>query len=270
MNTRYIHIITFLFIASACANTDTYRRVGGDHLFLKNSEKALFWFDGIHCNDPKHRMFDDIQQKFAEFHPDLILAEGGHDGLYQSREDAILRGGEPGYVSYLGHLQQLPVLDIEPPLQKQYAYLLGKYQSQDVLAMYLIRQICQIQREEKDTSAIRYDFMAYALGFVNQRKEEGFPILAEIDAAYIQTLLLPHLHQEITNENWRQIDVGKIIYFNTEPNVIHDIWRDTTTYRDDYCVALIADLSRAYRRIFVMMGGDHIKNQKTRLEEIYR
>jgi hypothetical protein len=265
---KFISLL-FVFFVVGCTMMDTYSRVAGNHLHLKNNDKELFWFDGIHCSDPNHRMFDDIKNQFDSFEPDVVLVEGGNNKPFTDKENAILGGGEPGYASYLGYQKNIPVLDIEPPMDNQYGFLIDKYEEKDILAMYIIRQMYQLQGEIKDSPKIKIEFYDYFIHFIEKMKEGGFPINEQINPSFINNVLLPHLEIDVDDVNWKEIDVGSIIYFNESKNVIHDIWNDVTNYRDDYSVELIAELYNKYNRIFIMMGGDHIDAQRARLGEIY-
>ena len=266
-NAKALISLIFVLFNFSCTS-DVYTRVAGNPLYLSNGTQELFWFDGIHCSDPSHRMFRDIENEFDKFVPDCVLVEGGNNIDSSDGENAILNGGEPRYVAYLGYRHNVPVFDIEPSDEQQFRFLLSKYEAGEILAMYLIRQIYQLHRELKDDPRNKVDFYRYFIGFINQMKLNGFPI-DDVSPQTIDNSLRPYFSLKITEDNWYSLDVGSIIYFNRTPNRIHDIWKDVTNYRDDHCVSLIEDLSKKYNRIFVMMGGDHIRAQKDRLAKIY-
>lgn len=257
-------VLAVSLLAVGCATTDTYARVGGRHLRLDSGTKQLFWFNGIHCSDPRHRMFDDIDREFRTFAPTCVLVEGGANVPSASRDEAIVRGGEPRYVAFLGFQAGVPVFDLEPSLDTQLALLTSKYPKSDVLAMYLIRQLYQKQREFRD-NGIPIDVDQYLGSYVGRTPLAGLVPEGKSPRSLVEA----HLGQSLS-ESWFTADYGSVIYFNTKPNVIHDIWRDTTALRDEYGAQRIADLSQKYERIFVMMGSDHIPKQRARLEQAYR
>ncbi len=276
MRRKTLFLVSLIFVAIIIIGykllTDTYFRVGGNHLHLKSNQKELFWFNGIHNNNPNHRMFNDIEKEFNSFQPNYVLVEGDSNlKIYKSKEEAILSGGEPAFVSYLARNNGVQVESIEPSSKAQYDYLLEKYSGNDILAMYIIRQMYQIQREMKDSEEISYDFFEYFHGFIDNMINEGFPIENSVTNKYITDILRPHLTMEVTEDNWKDINIGQIVYFNNSPNIINAIGEDITNFRDIYSVKLIKRLVEENEdiKIFVMMGGDHIKNQKEELEEIF-
>ncbi|WBW95691.1 hypothetical protein [Oceanirhabdus sp. W0125-5] len=256
-------MIIIIFVLSGC---DTYSRVGGKHLHLQSNNKELFWFNGIHCNDPEHRMFDDIKKEFSSFNPDLVLVEGGaNKQSYSSEKNAILHGGEPAFVSYISREKHIKIENIEPSNSKTFKYLLSKYDHDDVLAMLILRQINQTQREAKNTEI---DFEKYYISFLNHLVEEGFPLEKEIqDIEDISNFLSPYIGFKLTNNTWGKIKAKKIVYF--DDGTVHDIWKDTIIFRDDHVVKLIESKLKEYDKIFVMMGFDHAKNQQKRLKSIF-
>lgn len=257
-------VLAVSLLAVGCATTDAYARVGGRHLRLDSGAKQLLWFSGVHCSDPNHRMFDDIDREFRSFAPTCVLVEGGANVPSASREEAIVRGGEPRYVAFLGFEAGVPVFDLEPPLETQLAFLTAKYPKSDVLAMYLIRQLYQKQREFRD-NGVPIDVDQYLDSYLSR---SSLAVLLPEDQSP-RTLVEAHLGHSVS-ESWFTADYGSVIYFNATPNVVHHIWKDTTALRDDYGAQLIADLSQTYDRIFVMMGSDHIPKQRARLEQAYR
>lgn len=256
-------LLAMSFLAG-CATTDAYARVGGRHLRLDAGTRQLFWFSGIHCSDPRHRMFVDIEREFRAFAPTCVLVEGGANVPSASRDEAIVRGGEPRYVAFLGFEAGVPVLDLEPSLEVQVAFLTTKYPRSDVLAMYLIRQLYQKQREFRD-NGVPIDVDQYLGSFVGHSPLGGLVPPGQSPRSVVEA----HLGHDLS-ESWFTADYGSVIYFNATPNVVHDIWKDTTALRDEYASRLIADLSQRYDRIFVMMGSDHIPRQRARLEAAYR
>lgn len=268
-----ILVFAILLFATGCnsetyfENNDTYSRFEGNNLHLKKNNKELFWFSGIHCNDPNHRMFEDIKREFLTFKPDLVLVEGYTDKYFYSNEkEAILKGGEPGFVVYLAKANNVPVENIEPPLADQYEYLLQKFCKEDILAMYVLRQTVQYQRESEN---IEIDFLKSIIGYINNTRKNGFPIDTEtIDHEFVSNLLEPYIGFKVNNSNWKDIKANDLVYL--EDNILHSIWKETIKHRDDHCVGLISEKMKEYDRIFIMMGADHIKNQKDRLKELFK
>lgn len=263
------HRIDFLLILVpliiGCAS-DPYNRFKGRDLHLMRGDKELFWFSGIHSNDPDHEMFGDLEKAFVRFAPDIVLVEGGAEQQsYSDPEQAILHGGESGFVTYLSRLSGIPVQSIEPSWEDQFAHLLAEYKAEDVLTMYLFRQLNQYQREAKIGE---FDLSSRMLGYTRRMLERGFPLPGrEIDGSYLVSLVEPYVNFSVGDFNWNSIPAKEIIYFSD--TLPHRIWKDTIRFRDKYAVRLISGLMKDYDRIFVMMGADHIENQREELEALF-
>jgi len=264
--TKNLIPLIVVVILNSCATFDTYERYGGKHLYLKSDLKELFWFSGIHNSDPNHRMFTDIERSFELFSPNCVLVEGGSNIPSESKEEAIIIGGEPRFVAYLAFTKNIPVYDIEPPFESQIGHIKSLYSDKDIVSMFLIRQLYQKQCEYKDNKR-DIDYLNYIRNFLFKT---GLVADGNLSEAMINSYIEPYIGWPVTESNWHKVDYGSIIYFNKTPNIVNEIWKEIIKYRDDYCVQFIENISRKYSRIFIMMGADHIKNQEERLKKIFK
>lgn len=257
--------IIMLICMSCSVQDDPYARFKGKDLHLKNKDKELFWFSGIHNNDPEHEMFDDIKKQFTAFKPDYVLVEGDSDKyVYENEIEAKLKG-ESAYVTYLSTERNIEVGSIEPPVEMQIQKLLKTYEENDILAMYILRQIIQIQRESQN---VNIDFFEYMIPFTQHYISNGFSYnRKDVDNEFIVRILEPHIKIRIDKVNWKQVDAYEIVY--GKDGIIHSIYTDVLNYRDEYSIDLIANKLKSYNRIFIMMGADHIKAQEKELRKIF-
>jgi hypothetical protein len=89
---------------------------------LEAKNKSLFWFSGIHSNNPNHEMFDDIKKAFTSFEADYVLVEGDYDDhrFINTKDSMKVRlHGESAYVTYLCIQDNIPVSSIEAPIKDQ-------------------------------------------------------------------------------------------------------------------------------------------------------
>ena len=263
---RSIALVICGLCAISCAtDTGTYMRKGGDHLKLSDDSGELFWFSGIHSNDPKNIMFGDIEKKFLEFMPDLVLVEGGVErNIRETRIDNILNG-ESAFTAYLARTQNIECMSIEPPDSYLGEKISEKYTIDDILAMIAIRQIQQWQREYRDRE---FDFEDTIVGFMRNSSERMF-IGAEFEASIgrIQGITERYVGFKADNGNWRKVPAYKIIRENT--TIIHPIWADTIALRNRYLVELIGEKKKTYKKIFVTMGFDHATETEKELRALY-
>jgi hypothetical protein len=88
--------------------------------------------------------FKRIENALIKFSPVFGLVEGGNDTFEGSRDEAIY-DGEPAFAAYLAKNNAITVENIEPPFTNQVEYLQSKHTADEILAMYLIRQISSMQ-----------------------------------------------------------------------------------------------------------------------------
>lgn len=261
-----IGICLVIFICTSCSSQgDPYARFKGKDLYLTSGDKELFWFSGVHNNNPEHEMFNDIKKNFTSFKPDYVLVEGDANKYVYTSEINAKLNGESAYVAYLSNESNIEVGTIEPLIETQIHQLLKTYNEDDILAMYILRQINQIKRESQN---VDIDFFNYIIPYTQKfiSKESSYNS-EDVDNDFIVNILEPHIKMRVDNDNWKQVDAFSIVYSNK--GIVHSIYTDVLNYRDEYSISLIADKLKIYNRIFIMMGADHIKAQEKELRKIF-
>ncbi len=252
--------ILFIFIFLSCVNTN--KGPESDTLLLEGQSKTLLFFGSVHSNDPDDPMFDDIEDKFKSFNPDFVLIEGGYnESVYASKQEAI-REGEMAFVSYLTSELNLPDGNIDPSIPYVDSMLLLTYTSEAILTMYVLRQIYQYQREIENKS---FDFKLRIVGFANRIIHGGtLNLVDSLDFDQLFSLVKKEGNLTITEENWIETDIYPFIY--KPGSNINSIYEIVIQIRDDYAVSKIMNSLHLYNRVFIIMGGDHLKDQKEKLK----
>lgn len=150
-------------------------------------------------------------------------------------------------------------------MEEQFDYLLKKYDRESTMAMYILRQIYQYQSQNKDNPIL---FIKSMEQFVSHFVRDGFP-LSEEEANFksIQKLLKPYLQIEIDENNWTTIDVYSVVF--KSGNKINDIYREIYTIRNEKLKSNIENSLLNYDRIFVIMGSDHVLDEKDNIKHIF-
>ncbi len=183
-----------------------YDIFGGNNLHLAVGTKELYWFDVRHSNDPRSPMFERIENALNEFRPDLLLVEGGFNTFVGDR-DAAIYDGESAFATYLAKQSGILVEDIEPPFDKQIEYLQSKYAANEILAMYLIRQISFMQWASDNSN---WDFDRFLQNQTQFLKENGLNYQGET-LEEILSVVNAFLPESINSENWRGVDKKLVI-----------------------------------------------------------
>lgn len=265
---KYANLLyLFIVISLNSCNTEykIYKRVGGNHLSIKSGDKELFWFSGMHGSDPNNPMFKDIYNELKKFDPELILVEGNANYNIPVDSSSAIKEGESVYVAYLAGQRMIPCQGTEPPDSSLNNYLMKKYRKEDILSMYIIRQMVQWGREKK----LDPNFNERIVSFTNSINNELHYSDTDLSLTQISLLLKPYTDiDELNNETWHNFDAKKYIYYSA--NIISEIYNLTYKFRNIYLVDLINDMFKSYNKIFVMMGFDHAKEIEKELREVMK
>lgn len=253
----------YFFKFTLAGQTALYNAFGGSDLRLSSGEKELYWFDVQHSNSSDSPMFARIESSVAEFKPDLILVEGGFNTFDGTREEAILEG-ESAFAAFIAKQNGIAVEDIEPPFGKQIEYLSSKYSPGDILAMYLLRQIRSVYFMPENSEV---DFNSLIVNETRRLREYGLSIEVT-EAADILAVINARLTEPLDASDWRNYDKNKMAAV-FDDGALKPIYDDVVEYRNIYLIELIAEKKTSHDRIYIVMGGAHLRETKDRLLDLY-
>jgi hypothetical protein len=257
---KLIFLLVVIGLNSCHSENKIYQRVGGDHLTIKSGERELFWFSGMHGSNPQNPMFRDISHEFLKFHPDLVLVEGNANYFIPDDSLSAIKRGESVYVAYLAKQNNLPCEGLEPPDSSLNHFLMKNYTTDEILSMYIIRQMVQWGREK----SLEPVFEERLIRFANEINHDLNDSVASLTLDQIALILKPYTQlEDLNNENWRGFDAKKYLYFST--NDISEIYQKALEYRNVYLVEFIREKFKSHQRIFVMMGFDHARETEEEL-----
>jgi hypothetical protein len=238
--------------------------VRGQDLILHNGDKWLFWFSGIHSNDPRSLMFEDIQNSMMQFKPSIALVEGGFNDAHFDTDTKARLSGESAYTAFISQKRSIPCESIEPTDLDLNNHLLRAYSSESILAMYILRQMRQKQREVANAPI---DFDGYFLQFTLQQMAEGLSF-GSAHSDPVADLIDPHVGYHVDRNNWLKVDSYAVIY--SKGGLMHEIWQETYDFRNKYVLDAIGRAFQTHDRVYVMMGFDHARDLRVSLEELIR
>lgn len=242
-----------------------YDLFGGNNLHLVSGDKELYWYDAWHRNNPNATIFRRIENALMEFDPDLILVEGGYD-IFEGGRDEAISNGESAFTTYLGRINGIAVEDIEPPFISQIEYLQSKYPSDDIFAMYIIRQVSSWHFIDENSGI---DFESELVSFSQFLMDNGLKWTGESFQDILNTVN-SFLPQPITGDSWRDVDIREMeLVYTKESGVLYPIYNDIYTFRNIYLLDFIAEKKNTYDRIFIVMGGQHLIDTQEQLSNLY-
>lgn len=231
-------------------------------LDLQKGKKRLVFYGSDHSNNPSDPMFNDIEKYFLDLKPQIAFNEGGDPPSFDDRNRAIQIAGEAGFLRYLGERYNIPVKNIEPPPKGEFDFLLKKYSKNDVLLMYFCRQIPQFKRKTDQVN-----FETYMPNFLKSLKVKGF--LISDKEATLKYLIARYEDFFGEQFDWEKFDPKNIypIYYT---NILNEIVRESSQFRDRYAVKMISDTLKKCARVFVVMGSGHAVKQEPILRSLFK
>jgi mannose-6-phosphate isomerase-like protein (cupin superfamily) len=225
---------------------------------LEGGSKALLFYGSVHSNNPNDPMFDDIEKKFYSFQPDFVWIEGGYNEIVYTEREKAIKNGEMAFVSFLTRQIDLTNDNIDPPDSFVDNTLLKTFAPEAIFTMCILRQVYQYQREIRNNP---FDFPTRIVSFANQIIEKGTLNQKDtLDFVQIFTLVKKVSGLTITAGNWKETDVFNTVY--NPGNTINEIYEKVLQMRDTYALDRIIRSHHEYNKVFVIMGGDHLKLAK--------
>lgn len=259
MRLKYYFFIVLLAAFAACDDDwpSAPEALNVRYLRIDAGGSSLFYYGSHHSNDPADPMFEDISRKLEEWQPDIVLIEGGYDSDKSRTLNQAILNGEFAYINYLARKAGCRVVNLEPPQSYLDSILCSEFYAADVMAMYLLRQAYQYQREANNKDIdfgelLTANARVYAAQ-LNLMVPSGFGDVA----AFIRT----RSGLDPGSGNWTKINfAGK---FLAPGHICHRIWLRSMEVRDHYASGVLANAMLNYKRIFAAMGYTHLDNQKT-------
>lgn len=230
---------------------------------FKHNNGAILYYGSYHNVNLQHPQFQDIEDRWNTFKPDVAFSEGEKWPLVRSREDAIKRYGEQGLLRYLAYRDKVKIKCIEPKRISEMLYLLKHFPAPKIKIYYVLRQIL-INREifKKDLDTV--DYVKIYLMNISWIKPFGnSPRTLEEFSLYIKKYL-PDL------KNWEKIDSNYFMDITKPNNFLARINIHSNKFRDQFMTKKIIRALEKGRKIFFVVGKSHVFNQERILLSLAR
>jgi len=261
-----------VLILSACSGSkspqimswEEYSRLslrGPYVLNLQTQEGSLLYYGAEHTADLKHPQFSDMEKLWQEFKPSLTLSEGGVWPLEKSKEEAINRHGEQGFLRYLTDRDDIPVKSLEPESSREVALLLKEYSAEQIKVFYTLRQVSQ-QKRMGQTEPLEEYVKKFLEVLSREEGLDGMPQnLKEFEESV--TRVLPTL------KNWQEVPDSWFRPTKKE-TWTNEMNRKISDYRNQHMVELIVNEVKKGERVFAVIGFSHVVMQEPALRKALR
>lgn len=226
-------------------------------LELDSKGGSLLYYGAFHKVDPTHPQFRDIEQRWEEFQPTFVYCEGSTWPLEESKDIAIEKYGEQGFVTFLAARDGIPIECIDPSLDDQAKYLKNFFPPHLIKIYYVLRQVAINRMMKKDSHDSRYiDRYLRKLGGIYGYNKSPNNIH---DFERMVSFLFPDLN------DWQKIPP---FYFQCPESggFLTAIHRKLNKFRDRIMIKKVTQALKKGKRVFAIVGRSHVVIQEATLK----
>ncbi len=235
---------------------------------LNKGTQYIYYFGSQHSFDPDDEQFIAIEKMWNEFaaktagQKRYAVLEGGNRPALETREKAILEGGEMHFVAFLAKRDGVPTFSPEPPEAFRFSETL-KYFSKEEIAYYDFARICFQWNRKK----VKPDFDEYLGRFLKANKQDSgwndFDFTIEH---------LTAIHKKLFNRDFNKDDKQffyDVINPTTDFSVINKVSRfEDSGFRDYYILGEIEKYWKQGNSLFITYGCSHAVMHEAVLRDI--
>lgn len=230
---------------------------------LKKNNSILFYLGVRHSWNPTDRQFNAIKEKWADFlkiaKNSLVVVESRGWKVYETETEAILKGGEIDFMTYLCHQVNVPISCFEPDRGSEMNALAQQFPKEQIEYYYFARVVAQWHRLTQ-----KVDINSYLLPFLQRDKKASGWNNFEFSIENMKKI-----HQQLFNAELNFNDAeffGKIKNPTREDNPLKDIVRASGKYRDQ---AIIDGIKNAWNQydLFIVYGEGHAHSHEKILRD---
>jgi len=230
---------------------------------ITSSKGRLYYFPAGHSSDPADPQFREIEQAWSKVKPTIAFYEGPNRPIAATRDETIKQTGESGFVRFLATRDGIQIARLEPSPQDEANYILQKFSPKQVKLFYVLREASRLRERRKLPEAELRAAIAELLTRASQIKGIGSVInnLDELDAAYRRYWKSP--------EQWWQAPSAWFDPLNSSANTggifTNEINRMSSEYRNRHMYEVLAKAALEGKRVFAVVGGNHVPMQEPAL-----
>jgi hypothetical protein len=247
---------------------------------LQSGDKELCYFGSPHVCDTKDPLFQEIENAFNKWNPDVVFVEGVHvqgDPAQfnekirsASREKVIEHMGESGFALKLALEKGVDWISPEPADVDLYNHLTTKgFSKEHIFTWNVFLALPQYNRLMN-----KEGFKQYVQGFIDRFKQSTN--WNEFDYSYEHAIKIGEqtLNQSVDVENEPDaLDfIDPIPWDNKKEKqtVLNQIGKESSLFRDTKILNDIANAFETHKRVFVVYGASHAVMQEPALRELFK
>lgn len=228
---------------------------GGGHLLYLGARHSL---------DPSDLEFGEFEKAWNDFKPTIAFYEGGSVSrpVAASRDEEIKTSGEPGLIRFLAARDNIVAASLEPSRQDEVNYLLKEFSAEQVKLFYVLRVIAESRDLHKHSETELRAEVGKVLDRFSRLKglESVIQNPAQLDAAYHRYWKSP--------QNWWEAPADWFSPSTKETGGIftNQVNMRSSGYRDLHMYEVLAKAALEGKRVFAIVGRDHLPMQAAALK----
>jgi hypothetical protein len=250
---------------------DEYVRLGKHEMpyvvRINSAEKSLFYFGEEHSFNPNHKQWEVLKDSWKEFIASsdrnnlLALTEGGVRPVASTEEEAILKYGGMGLVSFLADKEGIKVESPEPNEKEERTKLEERFSRDEIQYYYFARVMGQWGR----LLAPKPNFEEYIESYLRGDEKESEWMGYDFSLDGMKGLHEKFFGQQFNSEDQEHFyEVSKPTDLKTRTN---EVSRAVGDIRDEHIVKEIQRYWNEGKSIFALYGCTHVIRQESLLRE---
>jgi hypothetical protein len=224
----------------------------------------LVYIGARHSNDPTDPQFLDIKKAWDDLRPTVAFYEGAGIQMWSTTEQAIREAGEPGLVQFLAEKDSIRSISLEPSEQDEATYLLTKFNPEQVKLFYTLRVVSEMrQRQNRSEPELRLAAINVMQRLSKLKGLENVVrTIEELEAAYRHYWSKPGNWSDAPRDWFNPLKSSS----ETEGVFTNEINQESSTFRDVNMYSALTTAVLERKRVFAVVGRDHVPMQALALK----
>lgn len=234
---------------------------------LKDEKIVLLYYGATHSKNPSHIQFAEIEKAWNSAKFDIALFEGPNRGLQSTKEETIEKLGESGFLRFLASRDSVDVQSLEPNPIHEVRYLKEYFSIDKIKLFFLLREAQRVRVSFNwDETQIK-NHIETVLSKANALPElnEAVSTLQEIEELFVKYWGNEIKWWEAPSNWFDPLQASE----KTGGIFTNDINRFSSNYRNLHMYELITNNLKSNKRIFAVVGRNHVPMQSKALECIW-
>jgi hypothetical protein len=251
---------------------DDYNKVDHPMPYTYTHQKDnqfLYYFGANHSHDPANKQYDELRYFWHDFLNrtnkinSIVLVEGGERPICSSEDEAISKGAEAHFITFLAAKESVPTFSPEPPEKFRFNELLKKFSKEEIIYYEFVRMVYQWNRHH----GVKPDFDQYLGNTLKHAKNDS-----GWDDFDFSIKHMVEIEQKLFGRDFNKNDQEfyyDVINPTTTLSRINELSRfEDSGFRDGYILKQIEQYWNEGKNIFVVYGCSHAVMHEPAIKEL--